>query len=75
MAQVPQEMTLEQQLVATIALRSFGSKEVSLMSRMAKGTKPPEESAKEIVSMFPTWQATARQIKLIIQYLRLYGEE
>ena len=69
------EMSLEQQLAATIAMRSFDQKALSLMAKMAKSDKTPEQSAKEIITMFPTWGPTVRQIKMVVQYLRLYGEE
>lgn len=75
MATLQAEMSLEQQLAATIALRSFGPREVAIMSKMAKSGKAPEQSAKEIVAIFPTWEATAKQIRIIVQYLKLYGEE
>ena len=75
MATLQPEMSLEQQLAATIAMRSFDAKAMAIMARMAKSDKAPEQSAKEIITMFPTWGPTVRQIKMVVQYLRLYGEE
>ena len=75
MSQLQPEMSLTQQLAARIAMQSFAPTELAIMAQMAKGNQSPEQIAKELVTMFPTWEATSKRVRLIVQYLRLYGED
>lgn len=75
MSQLQPEMSLTQQLAARIAMQSFAPTELAIMEQMAKGNQSPEQIAKELVTMFPTWEATSKRVRLIVQYLKLYGEE
>lgn len=69
------EMSIEQKLAAVHAMRNFSSRAMHYMGELARTNKPVEDSAKEIVAIFPDWGRWAKQIQLIVQYLRLYGEE